>query len=1112
MNKEMNKDMNKQMNRDTETDSNNKLSDKRSAKCKHSEERKALREERKRDLENYRQRRRENVIWFLMNFFDRLSWKNLDKTERAGRIFRDCMIILAAAVSSVLYYFCFAAGLSFTILPAILFSAYLIPVAFIIVLYGFDGGIGSFTILLIAALIMQPSNVYLLFLHLVLIYCVWIVRKNRKCITWGSTIICSIVMGLILSGTYYSVFVMVGRASFRGMNVLPVLFHTGSVLPQSFLICIFLHLFRTVFSDKTKIRLGVIDRDIDFKSEFISLRKGKKQAGISEKLFIVLLIEAAVLGVAAAGFANSLIPDLSDVISYANPESSALLKEQDNADLEIYAANDDVPESDDAPKYDNNAIEMANHFLDDFGIDETYAIARIDGQRDRFKYNEQGVSFDLKLIMMLLCAIHPIVIFANALVQLMFVKPVEQMTGVMKGFSSDPESRIKTGHELANLGIRTGDEIEELFGALYDTVRELNGYIDKIKEEQQLREDLRVAKAASEAKSNFLSNVSHEIRTPINAVLGLDEMIIRESSEKQIKKYAADIKNSGKTLLALINDLLDFSKIEAGKMDIIPVEYELSSVINDLINMVSSKAAEKGLQLKVDVAKDIPHVLYGDEIRVKQCILNILNNAVKYTHEGSVTLRLTGRRISEEEVALRVNVIDTGIGIKEEDLSKLFSPFERIEESRNRTIEGTGLGMSIVKQLLDMMGSRLEVKSVYGEGSDFSFEVVQKIVNDEPIGNFNETYEKSLENADAYAVSFKAPEAKILVVDDTPMNLTVIKGLLKETEVVTDTATSGFQCIELIKKNKYDIIFMDQRMPEMDGTETLGRIKAMTDAENASFGAPVICLTANVVSGAREIFLKAGFADYLSKPINAVKLEKMIASYLPKEKVRILSEEEKEAIREAEREKTENSQGEGSVDTAEASELEKFMRSAPGLDYDAALKNCMKEDILKEALHDYYVALENGPDKIEGFMRDKDIRNYTVTVHALKSSSRLIGALELSELAAHLEKCGDEGDMESIEKETPVLLEKYRAYRGILSPLYENADENKEDAPIISDEALAEAYMGIKEAAQAFDFDTADEIVLMLKDYSFPDDKKERFEKVCSLVTSLDRDALLELL
>ena len=396
------------------------------------------------------------------------------------------------------------------------------------------------------------------------------------------------------------------------------------------------------------------------------------------------------------------------------------------------------------------------------------------------------------------------------------------------------------------------------------------------------------AVAASEAKTVFLSNMSHEIRTPINAILGMNEMVLRESGDQTILSYSENIKSAGNTLLNLVNDILDLSKIEAGKFEIIPVDYDLSGMIHDLTNVITIRTEAKGLEFKIDIDDSIPKSLNGDEIRVKQIITNILTNAVKYTEKGSVTLKLTCKKTDRDDnrVVIRVSVIDTGIGIKPEDMRKLFTKFERIEEKRNRKIEGTGLGMSITKSLLEMMGSELEVESVYGSGSTFSFDLEQKVVAWDQIGSYEQTNNDRPRAKEKYKEKLHAPDASVLVVDDTDLNLTVFSQLIKHTGIQIDTAESGNECLEKAAEKTYDLIFLDHMMPGMDGTETLHELRAQTSGPNRN--TPVICLTADALEGAREQYISAGFTDYLMKPIRPELLEEMLINMLPKEKVTLV--------------------------------------------------------------------------------------------------------------------------------------------------------------------------------------------------------------------------------
>lgn len=392
------------------------------------------------------------------------------------------------------------------------------------------------------------------------------------------------------------------------------------------------------------------------------------------------------------------------------------------------------------------------------------------------------------------------------------------------------------------------------------------------------------AEKAAQAKTSFLANMSHEIRTPITAVLGLDELIIRESNDEKIREYARDIQESGKTLLGIINDILDFSKVEAGKLDIIPEDYKITTLVTDLQNMMSLKAFDRGLYLIIKADPDIPSVLYGDDIRIKQVAINIISNAIKYTDKGGATMTISHEKVDDEHVDVTFTVKDTGRGIKQEDLERLFQPFERIEESRDRKIEGTGLGISITQKLLEGMGSSLEVQSIYGVGSIFSFKIRQEVRDWTPSSEkSSSSIQPSANDENTYQESFIAPDASILVIDDAPLNLTVFTGLLKQTQVQIDTAESGAEGLALAQKKTYHIIFVDHLMPEMDGIETMQAIRE--DDSMLNMGTPIIALTANAVNGSRETYLNAGFNDYLSKPINPSILENMMIQYLPQDLV-----------------------------------------------------------------------------------------------------------------------------------------------------------------------------------------------------------------------------------
>ena len=399
-----------------------------------------------------------------------------------------------------------------------------------------------------------------------------------------------------------------------------------------------------------------------------------------------------------------------------------------------------------------------------------------------------------------------------------------------------------------------------------------------------LKDQIEIANTANRSKSIFLANMSHEIRTPINAILGFDEMILRETEEDSTKNYASNIKSSGKTLLALVNEILDFSKIESGKLEIVPVEYDTAMLINDILDMIEFRAGEKDLKINHDIDESIPSILLGDDIRIREVFTNLLTNAVKYTDKGSVTLSV--RKISSDDttVRLHVSVSDTGIGIREEDKEHLWDAFQRLDEKHNRGIEGTGLGLAITYKYIELMGSTLKFDSEYNHGSDFYFDIDQGIIDPKPIGDFEKTRKSLHKPVEIYREGFEAPDAHILLVDDVYLNLAVFKGLLKNSHINIDTASSGFEAIEKMRSFTYDLVFLDHMMPEMDGIETLSRIKE--DNNIASDGIPVIALTANAISGAQKMYTDHGFSDYLSKPIVSSKLEELLIKYLPPDKIK----------------------------------------------------------------------------------------------------------------------------------------------------------------------------------------------------------------------------------
>ncbi|MBQ9542540.1 hybrid sensor histidine kinase/response regulator [Ruminococcus sp.] len=542
--------------------------------------------------------------------------------------------------------------------------------------------------------------------------------------------------------------------------------------------------------------------------------------------------------------------------------------------------------------------------------------------------------------------------------------------------------------------------------AVYMLTNNLIAMQDEAK--RQLKQSADSAIAADEAKSSFLAQMSHEIRTPINAVLGMNEMILRECTDDDIKEYAVNIQSAGRTLLSLINSILDFSKIEDGKMEIIPAAYGTASMINDLVTAVSARAAAKDLTLKVNADPALPAKLIGDDMRIKQVISNLLTNAVKYTEKGSVMLTVKEEDLTEKDMVLYVEVADTGIGIKEEDIGALFETFRRLDEKRNRSIEGTGLGMSIVTKLLAMMGSELHVESIYGVGSTFWFRLKQSIADSSPMGKYSS---RSVTHHSENAKHIFAPEAKVLVVDDNEMNIKVAVSLMKMYGIVPETASSGYMALSMIREKRYDVILLDHMMPGMDGIETLNMIdeQGMRDAETT-----IIALTANAVVGAKESYLRAGFDDYLTKPIESQLLEKALKKYLPAEKVTMVTEEEKKAAEKVQ------------PDSFTVGELQKMCEMVSGLNPVLGMEYCMgSREFYLDTLAGYVDADKS--EKLAEAFGKSDFDGYRVLIHSVKSAALTVGLQLLSEHAKLLEFASRDGDEGYVRAKHEEVFEEYKA-------------------------------------------------------------------------------------
>ena len=577
---------------------------------------------------------------------------------------------------------------------------------------------------------------------------------------------------------------------------------------------------------------------------------------------------------------------------------------------------------------------------------------------------------------------------------------------------SDQMTAIAHGNLNAELDLEEDDsEVGNMVESIGFMKNNIAGMIEELKNAADS------AIRAEQAKAHFLSNMSHEIRTPINAILGMNEMLLRECTDPQLLTYAGNIQSSGRTLLTLINDILDLSKIESGKMEIIPTEYKTADLFIDLWNVIYLRAKDKNLKFSFMLDETMPNTLLGDDVRVKQIVTNLLTNAVKYTQKGSVKLHAAYEKQEEDRIVLIISIEDTGIGIKEEDMDGLFEAFQRLDEDKNRNIEGTGLGMSITMTLLKMMGGDMDVKSVYQEGSTFTVRIPQRIVNSEPIGDFESIRNsQTLINAKQYD-SFEAPEANILVVDDNPMNLTVFTSVLKHTKMNIVTAESGEKSLDLVKEQSFHIIFMDHMMPEMDGVETLHEIHKLKGSPNEK--TPVIALTANAISGAREYYMKEGFVDFFTKPIDSAKLEQMIAALLPEELVH----------------RKETKGGESGTDN-----YNRYQEY--GISIEQGLSNVADNKELYLRVVEIFIRDGEKPAQLKQFITDGNAHDYGVHVHALKGDARILGADSLVDLAYDHEKQSMAGNLAYVEEHWDELVECWERARAGFEEFYrENSGE-----------------------------------------------------------------------
>lgn len=698
-------------------------------------------------------------------------------------------------------------------------------------------------------------------------------------------------------------------------------------------------------------------------------------------------------------------------------------------------------------------------------------------------------------------------------------------SGAYSGLIQDMERRVKNKDKLSINGRSYSLFSQDLYqndiyrGRFYimDDITESEEYAREIMQEKER------ADSANEAKSRFLSNMSHEIRTPMNAIVGMTDIMLRDPLPPEDIGYLENIKNSGNVLLDIINDILDFSKIESGRVDLVEQEYELLPVMRELKVMFETRLGTKPIRLMYDIDENLPSVLMGDIVKIRQVVTNIVNNAIKFTDIGYIRISVSAKDIDADHIDLQISVEDSGQGIKKEEQEAIFESFSQANVYENHKKEGTGLGLAISKSFVTLMGGSISVKSEYGEGSTFSFNFPQRVID---ATKATSSADKIL---DSTVATFTAPDLKVLLVEDNDMNVKVVKGLLKPNKLQISVANNGLEALRLISSKDYDIVFMDHMMPVMGGTEATERIRSFEDEYFKKV--PIIALTANTVVGAKEKLLASGMNDFLGKPVRNTEICAMIRKWVKPELIHeglepasittgnYATSASKEAPKEG-------STGFHLVDgmitpesVAYVEDVEVTPANTPTgagefdpnfIDKATGLKYCGSEELWQTILGDFNSLIDDKSSKILELKESGNIKDYTIEVHALKSTARMIGAVNLSELAFKLEMAGKENDLKLIDEDTPKLIKLYRSYKDILSS-YGSNDDNVIKKEVDTDVILAELKK-MNEAVTNFDMDTVDEAMSNLKSYKMPGREFEaQIMELEKRVTDVDMDRIKEI-
>lgn len=595
---------------------------------------------------------------------------------------------------------------------------------------------------------------------------------------------------------------------------------------------------------------------------------------------------------------------------------------------------------------------------------------------------------------------------------------------------------------------------------------------------------------ANRAKTNFVSNMSHEIRTPMNSIVGITEILLRSRHSPKEQEYLLNIQSSGRVLLTIINDVLDCSKMEAGKMQLFDEPYDTCSLFHDLRISMENRIGHSGLELIYDIDQDIPCKLKGDMGRIRQVIINLVNNAIKYTEKGSVRFSVHVRQKNTDKVMLYYEVADTGIGIRKEDQKILFDAFQRVEMDRNRYVEGTGLGLTISQNLVNMMGGVIEVESEYGKGSRFFFTIEQTIIDPTPVSAVNYNGQKDNVTEKEAECLFIAPEAHILLVDDNELNLVVAKELLKPLRMQIDTAENGLQAVKMVRGSQYDLVLMDHMMPVMDGIEAAKAIRALPEDKYQKL--PIIALTANAMVDARKEFLNAGMNGFVAKPIDFARICNQLKLWLPKDLVRDVPKEEAKKLL---------------ADDLSDREIQPEDPQM-GFSFEEGVNHCGSKAALMKTIRIFYRTIDSKANKIEQCLKEGLIGDYVIEVHALKSSALLIGAVPLSEAAKELEGYGKQGKTELLEEKTPDLLAMYRDFKDILKPCADKEEAARQEA---SNGEWCQALQQIHQCIEQFDLDGVDQIMEQLEEYQVPECIRESMDQLRVYVADVSMEEIMEL-